>query len=634
MKNVLRLGVAVVGVVAVIRVIAVAAVAGVALSGAAPVPGRLAAQGQVPAPAAGQIGTEFGFAFFQQRCMNCHGNPAVEKAPQPSALRQMTPEAIYDALASGVMKVQGEGLTDEQKRRVAESVAGRPLGTSDSGDAKRMPNRCAINSPVGDPLAGPSWNGWGVDAANTRFQPARAAGLRPAQVPDLRLNWAFGFPNGVSAFAQPTVASGRVYVGTDTGYVYALDARTGCVYWSFKSKAAIRNAMTIGPINGHDPARHAVYFGDLKANVYALDAQTGEQLWTSHVEDHFTARVTATPTLYEGRLYVPVASWEEFSAATLDYPCCSSRGSVLALDANTGGTIWKTYVIPEAPKPVRKNSKGVQLWAPAGGSVWNSPTVDPERRAVYFGTGDATTAPAAKTSDAVMALDMNTGKVLWVYQTVANDSFLVGCDAPDKSDNCPVVQGPDLDIPDSPILRKLPNGKRLLIVGTKTGTVFAFDPDRRGAVVWKTTTVPEASFMRGGIFWGGAADEQQVYFGLTGGGMVALKLSTGERAWLAPLGQARGGGASNAAAVTAIPGVAFVGGSDGVLYGVSTADGRPIWQFNTAREFTTVNQVPAKGGAVGAPGPTVAGGMLFVGSGYAVVSGASAGNVLLAFSAE
>jgi polyvinyl alcohol dehydrogenase (cytochrome) len=166
--------------------------------------------------------------------------------------------------------------------------------------------------------------------------------------------------------------SARVFVGTDTGFVYALDAQTGCVFWSFETKAGVRNAMTIGPARGTSHARYAVYFGDLKANVYALDAQTDAPLWTSHVEEHYTGRVTAAPALYEGRLYVPISSWEEFSARSLDYPCCTAVGNVVALDIATGAQIWKTYVIPVRPKPAAKNSKGVQQWAPAGGSVWNT----------------------------------------------------------------------------------------------------------------------------------------------------------------------------------------------------------------------------------------------------------------------
>jgi polyvinyl alcohol dehydrogenase (cytochrome) len=619
---------------------------------------RSAARGsQQPPPPPRRVGTEFGFAIFQERCMNCHGNPdASVKAPEPATLRQMTPEAILSALTTGVMTVQGQGLADEEKRQVAESLAGRPLGTGTDGDAAKMPNRCATNPPLANPSSAPAWNGWGVDGGNTRFQPAAAAGLTAADVPRLTLQWAFAYPNGVSALSQPAVVSGRVFVGADTGYVYSLDAVSGCVYWSFKTKAGVRSAMSVGPLGpsgrtepvsgrgtgragSGQATRYAAYVGDLLGNVYALDARTGMLLWSGHPENHFTARVTGAPTLYNGRLYVPISSWEEFSAASLDYPCCTSRGSVAAFDASTGRQLWKTYVVPEDPQPVRKNSKGVQLWAPAGGSVWNAPTVDPRRGVIYFGTGDATTAPAAKTSDAVMALDMNTGKIKWSFQAFPNDSYLVGCDE-NRTDNCPVVQGPDLDIPASPMLKTLSGGRRILLVATKPGDLIALDPDRDGAVVWKkniggapNTDTKEgalASLRTNGIMWGGAADNERAYFGLSGGSVTAITLATGERAWsivLSPEGRR----VSYTAAVTAIPGVVFVGGNDGSLHALASADGRKLWQFDTARQFATVNRVAGKGGALSVPGPTIVGGMLFIPSGYGIVGG-DTGNVLLAFS--
>ncbi len=175
---------------------------------------------QVPPPGM-QVGTEFGFAIFQQQCMGCHGNPnAPLKAPEPSALRQLTPEAILDALTTGAMKVQGQALSDAQKKQVSESLSGRPLGTATEGEAANMPNRCATNPPLPNPSPAAAWNGWGVDVANTRFQSGKAAGLTKDDVPRLTLKWAFGYPNGVSALSQPTVVSGRVFVGADTGYVY------------------------------------------------------------------------------------------------------------------------------------------------------------------------------------------------------------------------------------------------------------------------------------------------------------------------------------------------------------------------------------------------------------------------------
>src|SRR5216684_4008325 len=248
---------------------------------------------QTPEPP--RLGTESGFGIFQQKCMTCHGNAnAPEKAPDPSTLRQLSPERILDALTSGAMKILGQRLSDEEKRRVAESVSGRLLGSAATGDAKAMPNQCASNPAMADPSAGPAWNGWGGgDGANTRFQNAKAAGITPDRVTKLKLKWAFGFPGGLSGgFGQPTVVSGRVFVGSDIGYVYSLDATTGCVYWSFKTKGSVRNAVSVGPVKGRGAAKYAAYFGDAHSNVYAVDAQTGTQLWEHHSDDHFGARIT------------------------------------------------------------------------------------------------------------------------------------------------------------------------------------------------------------------------------------------------------------------------------------------------------------------------------------------------------
>jgi polyvinyl alcohol dehydrogenase (cytochrome) len=586
-----------------------------------------------PESAPGETGTEYGFRVFQQRCVTCHGNPANSvKAPGPAALRQMPPERILEALTSGVMQVQGRSLSDLDKRRVAEALSARRMGAAmGSGDAKHMPNACSSNPSLGELTAGPVWNGWGVDLMNSRSQNAQQAGLSAEQARHLKLKWAFGFPGGVSAHGQPTVAWGRVFVGSDIGYVYSLDAATGCVYWSFQAKAAVRNAIGMGPVTGQDASKYAVYFGDMLANMYALDAATGALLWTNHVDDHFAARITASAALYQNRLYVPVSSFEEFSASSEEYPCCTSRGSVVALDASTGTQIWKTYVIPQAPKPVRKNSKGTQLYAPAGGSVWNTPTIDLQRRAIYFGTGDSETEPAQPTSDAVMALNMDTGKPLWHFQAQANDVWLGGCDGANKTGNCPKELGPDWDIGNSPILRELSGGRRVLVAGTKNGTVFALDPDKGGALKWRIS-VAAPKTADSGIVWGGAADGQNAYYGLTSGGMVAVQLATGERVWFSPLA-VPGLRAGNGAAASVIPGVVFGGGVDGKLHALSTADGKPLWEFDTAKEFSTVNNVKANGGSIVAPGPIVAGGMLFAGSGYSVIN-EQPGNVLLAFGVE
>lgn len=575
------------------------------------------------APARQRLGTEFGISAFERECSKCHGNEAVERAPSPAAIRQMPPERIYAAITTGIMQTQAANLNDEQKRRLAEYMGGRPLGSADLGDASKMPNRCAA-AAMPDPSKSASWNGWG-GPLNTRFQDAKDAGLTVAQIPNLKLKWAFGFPLGVSAFGQPSVAAGRIFVGSDIGYVYSLDMHTGCVYWSYQTKAAVRNAITFGRVG--KSSKYALYFGDMQANVYALDAATGTLLWTRRAEDHFSARITAAPTLYEGRLFVPVSTSEGFSASTPEYPCCTFRGSVVALNAETGDQVWKTYTIPES-KPTKKSSAGVQLYAPSGVAVWNSPTIDAKRKTVYFGTGDSATEPAPETSDSILAVDIDSGKVRWAFQAEPNDATLGGCGAK-KTDACPEHPGPDWDFGASPILKTLPGGRDILLAPNKSGVVFALDPDHQGSVIWKTDLSESKNKRATNLVWGGSTDQQNFYVGLVTGSLSAVQIATGEKLWSTRL-VPQGSRESYAAANTVIPGAVFIGGTDGKVHALATADGKELWSFDTAKEFQTVNQVAAKGGSIGSAGPTIAGGMVFVGSGYNVASG-TPGNVLLAF---
>jgi polyvinyl alcohol dehydrogenase (cytochrome) len=497
--------------------------------------------------------------------------------------------------------------------------------------AAQTANHCPSNARPID-LAAPAWNGWGPDASNARFQPANAAGIPAAQVPNLKLKWAFGFPNVKSVMGLPVVAGGRVFLGVDTGEVYSLDAASGCEYWVFKADAGVRSAITIG----HAGSRTAAFFGDLKANAYAVDAVTGESLWKFHVDEHPTARITGAIQFFENRVYIPVASGEEGAGVNPKYPCCTFRGSVVALEASGYRQLWKTYTIAEEPKQTGKNSNGVLRYAPAGGGVWNSPTIDAKRRALYIGTGDAYTEPAANTTDALMALDLDSGKILWVVQDTGNDAWLVGCNGASHPENCPKDLGPDHDFGASPILTTLPNGRTLLIAGQKSGNVWAHDPDQKGAVVWRTALVNNTTEFGGKIVWGGAADDQNAYFGLGPGGIAAVQLRDGERQWFARLDPAPAVAQhpGHEGALSAIPGVVFSGAWDGVLRALAANDGRVLWEYNTVQEFKTVNGIAARGGSLSVSGPTVAGGRLFAGSGYVGVRNGMPGNVLLAFSPE
>src|SRR6185295_1024641 len=357
--------------------------------GALPAPAAQAAQGGQRAPTL--PGTENGWSLFQTRCAVCHLNPAVDLATPGTVLRQMTPEKILESLTTGSMKDKSQGISDPQKRRIAEFLSGRPIGSSAAGDAKNMPNKCAQNPAMPDPAARAGWNGWGNDNSNTRFQTAAAARLTAADVPRLKLKWAFGFPTGETTSSQHTVVSGRVFVGSDNGYIYSLDAATGCVYWSFEGGSIVRGSLTVGAVTGQGNARYAVFYGDGHANIFAVNSQDGRLLWKTKVDSHVVARITAGTRYYNGKLFVPVSSSEEFSSGTPDYPCCTSRGSIVALDANTGKIVWKTWVVPGEVKAYKIQSNGVVLYAPGGGGVWNSPTIDPVRQVVYTSTGDATT---------------------------------------------------------------------------------------------------------------------------------------------------------------------------------------------------------------------------------------------------
>jgi polyvinyl alcohol dehydrogenase (cytochrome) len=580
------------------------------------------AQTPAPTPAPRQL--------FDQQCQTCHGSPEVPQAPDPSVLRRMTPERIYESMTTGSMQAQASALNDASRRAIAEYLGDRKLGAGPAGAASAMPNRCTASSGITGVDAASAWNGWGRDLANTRFQPAAGAGLPAADVPKLRLAWAFGFPGASAIYGQPTVAAGRVFVGADTGYVYALDQESGCVHWGFQAQAGVRSAVTLGRAGDADP--WAAFFGDMKGNVYAVDAVTGSQLWTISADDHALTRITGAPVLHGGRLYVPVASFEEGASTSPRYPCCTFRGSVMALDAATGRTIWKTFTIDDAPRQTGVNPAGTPRFGPSGAAVWNAPTIDPERNALYVGTGNAYSRPVGPRTDALVAFDLETGRILWTQQLLADDVWIPGCPPGSAEGNCPERIGPDYDIGASPILAPAPGGGRLLISAQKSGQLWAHDPDRGGALVWRADPPgPTPAGPEGEMVWGIASDGRRVYAGLTSGGLAAYDLPTGKRMWTTPIRPAEGRIAGHSGAVSVIPGVVFSAAWDGVVRALSSDDGHVLWEYDAMREVETVNRVPARGGSMGAAGPVIAGGMVFVGSGYIGVRSGTPGNVLLAF---
>ena len=575
-------------------------------------------------------------AVFDQHCAVCHDNPAT-RAPARNSLRAMSPEFIVSALTDGIMTAQGSALTAPQRVSLAEYLTGQKIGAQ-----RPMAGRCPGKPPAFS-LSGPSFNGWGVNLENWRFQ--REPGIAAAELDRLEVKWAFGFPGAVVAFSQPTVAGGRVFVGSQGGHVYALDAQTGCYYWDYAASTGVRTAVTIARIGN----RNAALFGDRRGHAYAVDVDTGQTIWKVTPDPAPNVQVTGAPTLFEGRLYVPISGGDDSAAVNPKYECCKGRGAVVALDAATGKVIWRTYLIPDV-SPQGKNAAGTQLWGPSGVSVWSSPTIDAKRRVLYVETGDNHSAPATSTSDSVVAIALDSGEIVWSNQVLSGDMGNGACFTVEKT-NCPEPHGPDFDLASSPNLITLPNGKRVLTIGQKSGMMWGLDPDDRGRIVWKVRVGKGGTL--GGVQWGTATDGRTVYVAVSdltlinpiigeplvidpnmGGGLFALDAATGAQAWHAPparvCGKRKNCSPAQSGAVTATPEYVLSGAIDGHVRAYATDSGKVLWDYDTAKTYVTVNGVKASGGSLDSAGPTIAGGMLFVNSGYGLYGG-QAGNVLIAF---
>ena len=514
-----------------------------------------------------------GTRVFIAHCQQCHDPNSDTHAPLPEAMAEIPWRKILESLETGTMKAFGESLSLEEKTAVS-----RYLGKEGPVELPEMTGHC---KPGTQPtLTSAAWNGWGVDKANTRYQPKQAGGLTAEDLPKLRVKWAFGFPNAVSAYGQPTVVGGKVYTGSNDGTVYALDAKTGCIYWMYTAKAMVRSAVVISP-------GPRAYFGDLESNFYAVDAATGALIWRKKLDDQAFTRITGTPKLHEGRLYVPITTQEENAGANPWYSCCKFRGNIQALDAEDGSLIWRTYTTPE-PKPTWKSEKGVQYYGPSGATVWSSPTIDTRRGLLYVATGNGFSDPNLETADAIIALDIKTGKIRWTKQTVP-DMFNWGCAGRSGSlANRPENNGRDVDFGASPILMDVGEGRELLIAAQKTAEVHAFDPDDNGNIVW--TKLIGRGGPGGGIQWGIAAGEGLIYVPLgealrrepeKGGGMFAFKPATGEIVWQTPaprpecLGR-RGCSTAQKSPPTAIPGAVFSPSMDGHIRAYDSKTGKII----------------------------------------------------------
>jgi polyvinyl alcohol dehydrogenase (cytochrome) len=580
-----------------------------------------------------------GGAVYKQACAACH-DARLPRAPDPYILRVMPPSAIYRALTTGAMRAQGDALQDEDKRAVAEYLSGRALTTA----SQLEPPACVQEAAQFDADEPPVYPAWGLDAANTRYVSTRQAGIDPGNVGSLRLEWALGFDGATKARSQPALASGALYVGSDDGRVFALDRDTGCARWTFQAGAEERTGIVSGAWGKKIPSsRPLLFFGDLAGSVYAIDARNGALVWKDRADPHPSTTLTAAPALHGDRLYVPVSSLEE-GTADGQYPCCTFRGSIVAYEADTGKRIWQTYLV-DAAKLQKTTDEGVQHWGPSGIAVWNTPAIDAKRGVLYFTTGDNYSSPTTNLSDAVIAMDLDTGRIRWAYQATANDAWNGTCSLPDKQ-HCPEEDGPDFDFGAAAMLATARDGRQYVLAGQKSGAVYALDPDS-GKLIW-TNRVGRGGILAG-VYFGMATHGDRVYVPINDApdgrtyaepakpGLYALDLHTGKTLWAAPasdrscVGRAAQCAPGLAAAITATDDLVFAGAGDGWLRAYDAHTGKVIWQYDTMRDTPTVGGGTAKGGSMGGgAGPIVHDGRLIMPSGYGF-AGRMPGNVLLVF---
>jgi len=581
-----------------------------------------------------------GRALYESRCAQCH-DANVVRAPQRYILQLSTPEAILSALDEGLMQEVASELSLTEKTAIAEFLTNRKM----SGDDVRSAGlACSQAASEFNRAATPAFSHWGFDQEGTHYIGPDIAKVTKAALPTMEMDWAFAFPSAVRARSQPALAGGAVFVGSQSGLVYAFDAETGCTRWQFMASAEVRNAMIVAP---WDPADEKVdppvYFGDVSGNQYAVSAITGELIWRKRMDDHGVATLTAASTLVDDVLYVPISSLEEGAAISADYPCCTFRGAVAALNAGTGEELWRRYFIPPA-KEQATNGAGKKLYGPSGVPVWAGMSVDGDL--LFVATGDDYTGEGSGVSDSVIALNRHNGEVVWVAQARAGDVWNASCEYAGKI-NCPDDNGPDWDYGAGPVVATGASGRKLLLAGDKGGLVVGLDP-LTGKVLWRNKV--GRGGVVAGINFGLAAHGGKVFVPVSDvpdgrtydepakPGLYALDIDTGEFIWKAPAEDTCNGRAGcfpgYSAAITVLDDYVLAGSNDGYLRAFDTENGAILWEYDTTQAVGAVGDRVAQGGSVGGgQAPIVVGDRIILNSGYAF-SGKMPGNALLVLKAR
>ena len=663
-----------------------AALAGTALAAAGAGWALLAGAVGAQSPAGGPTGDAHpGAAIYGQNCGVCHNNGEQLRAPSLANLHQLPASQIRFALTEGVMKAQGAGLSAEQKEQVvawlaapappaavaaakAEATGPSSAAPAQHGAGNRQPPAkvtAAADSNWTEPLmcaadrrgvdlgGRPTIAMAGVTLNNARALSAAQAGLKTSQLSDLEVAWTLAVPGASGLRVTPViVGSTMFYAVPNPGMLLALDTRTGCIKWAKPSAAPYRSS----PAFGMAGRRPALFIGDQLGALRALDPATGEEIWKTDPRHTKEATMTGGPMVFGDKIIVPISVLDVARAGDPNYECCKLHGAVSAVDAATGKVLWIAHTMEDAKPLGRKNSKGVEMYGPSGAPIWSTPAIDVKRGLVYAATGENTSPPNTKTSDAIMALDLKTGERKWVFQAMERDIWNMSCRGPTNSGpNCFFMANDesvlkDYDFGAGAIVAKKPQGRGdIILAGQKSGAVWALDPDKGGAVLWQKRFGEGTAL--GGVHWGIASDGRRVFAPISdpgvapeksAAGLYALNIGTGEVAWSfkaePDCGNGRGPKVSGcqvryglSAAPLVVDGGLVTGSLDGKVRIFDAATGRVLWSYDTIREFPAVNGgAVGKGGSIDSQSIAAGDGMVFVGSGYGQFN-QQAGNVLIAF---
>lgn len=495
---------------------------------------------------------------------------------------------------------------------------------------------------------GHDWPSWQRDQSGARYAGSEDR-ITPGTVGQLKLKWAYTFAAVPYSRvgSQPAVVDGVLYAGTPDAKFVALDAKTGATKWTFDLTTVTGTGgglATNGVRDGAAVAGDKVYFGDSVGRVYALDRRTGRLAWSTLVDDHPLANMTSSPVIYDGKLYIGVSTSEGGAPRDPSYPCCTHRGSVARLDAGTGRIDWRFFTLPPA-KQIGTWPSGAAKFEPSGASVWATPVIDPRTGTLFVGTGNDATGQSGF-SDAMLAIDIETGKLRWKQQVTFPDTYTAACEMTEVPDEtCPGkgTYARDKDIGAAATLVRA-GSRTLVVVGQKDGRLHAFDAVT-GRIAWQTVLAQETPDAVG-VQWGTAYDGRYIYaatWHAQPSRLFAVDAVTGRIAWRAdhPADGCTTGGAKQfqdmcelafTPAVSASPGLVYEGSGDGKFRVFSSRDGKLLYEYDALRDFAGVNGVPGRGSAIsGNGGAVIVDGMVYVQAGYYPFYPTDKGTVLLAF---